>query len=54
MVYVLNYMYICFLILLFIFLRFKYKSYNLLIVNCIKVIERVFKKMKRKKEYGSV
>lgn len=36
------------------FFRFKYKSYNLLFVNCIKVIERVFKKMNRKKEYGSV
>lgn len=35
------------------FFRFKYKSHNLLFVNCIKVIERVFKKMNRKKEHGS-
>lgn len=35
------------------FFRFKYKSHNLLFVNCIKVIERVFKIMKKKKEHGS-
>lgn len=44
MVHILNYMYICFLFLLFISSRCNYKSHILFFVNCMKVIQGVFKR----------